>query len=125
MIIWENERALCIPDKNPLSEYHLLIIPKRHVERVDLLKEEEVRDMWALISRCIRALEKKRLGVDLRQNWRPFLSEGPLVVRHVHVHVISRRLNDRIHLYCGGEDMLRRSIDPKEAARRLRREFGD
>jgi diadenosine tetraphosphate (Ap4A) HIT family hydrolase len=36
-------------------------------------------------------------GVDIRQNYRPFLQQSDLKVDHVHFHVIPRSLDDYLY----------------------------
>ena len=83
---------------NPrLMRGHTLIIPKRHVEKIGELSKEE-RD--ELISETIAIEEKlltKASGVDLVQNYRPFIPENDLKVSHLHIHLRPRELKDEVY----------------------------
>jgi diadenosine tetraphosphate (Ap4A) HIT family hydrolase len=97
---------------------HFLITPKRHVEKPWELTSKELADIFELIF----FVEQKILGelgdgVDIRQNYRPFLPQGPVKVDHVHFHVYPRSDND--YLYQVSEQFetdLFVELDQKEAA---------
>lgn len=77
---------------------HFLVTPKRHVEKPWDLTHEELTDIFDLIF----FIEQKILGklgdgVDIRQNYRPFLEQSTLKVDHIHFHVIPRALQDYIY----------------------------
>jgi diadenosine tetraphosphate (Ap4A) HIT family hydrolase len=96
---------------------HFLITPKRHVEKPWELTSKELADIFELIF----FVEQKILGelgdgVDIRQNYRPFLSQSRLKVDHVHFHVYPRSEND--YLYQVSEQFetdLFVELDSKEA----------
>jgi histidine triad (HIT) family protein len=45
-IIYEDEEIIVIKDINPQAKYHLLIIPKKEIETINDLQEED-RDLIA------------------------------------------------------------------------------
>jgi len=77
---------------------HFLVVPKRHIEKPWELTHEELTDVFDLIF----FIEQKILGklgdgVDIRQNYRPFMEQSKLKVNHVHFHVYPRSLNDYLY----------------------------
>ena len=87
---------------NPRLMYgHLLVVPKRHVERMSELYEEERSE---LISKVIEFQEKilnlLANGCDLRQNYRPFQNQTNLKVYHLHIHLQPRELEDELYSEC-------------------------
>lgn len=77
---------------------HLLVIPKRHVEKPWELRHDELTSIFDLIFE----LEQKLLGklgdgFDVRQNYRPFMEQSNLKVDHIHFHVIPRSNEDYIY----------------------------
>lgn len=77
---------------------HFLVTPKRHVEKPWELTHEELTDIFDLIFMIEqKILGKLGEGVDIRQNYRPFLAQSQLKVDHVHFHVIPRSLQDYIY----------------------------
>lgn len=104
---------------NPrLMPGHLLVVPKRHVEKLGDLNEEELRELWALV---IEYQERLLCGVargcDLRINFRPFQSQSRLKVHHLHVHLQPRKLYDDLFQRAQvGETSLFKDLPPEEAA---------
>jgi ATP adenylyltransferase len=76
---------------------HLLIIPKRHVEKLSELTEEEKNE---IINTVIEFQEKIFLkissGCDLRINYHPFQKQSRFKIDHLHIHLIPRSLFDVI-----------------------------
>lgn len=77
---------------------HFLVVPKRHIEEPWELTKDELGDIFDLIF----FIEKKILsklgdGVDIRQNYRPFLKQSKLKVDHVHFHVYPRYFEDYLY----------------------------
>lgn len=77
---------------------HFLVVPKRHVEKPWELSKEELSDIFELIFFVEqKILGKLGDGCDVRQNYRPFMQQGKLSVRHIHFHVIPRSVDDYIY----------------------------
>ena len=55
----ENEHAFCIRDRHPVSAGHSLIIPKKHVNTVFELPEDEYRACFDLVRTVREHLEKE------------------------------------------------------------------
>ena len=92
--IEENELAFMIYDKYPVTQYHTLIIPKRHVDNYFDLYQPEVNAINQLIKSQKEKLDKLdptisgyNIGVN---NGR---SAGQTIF-HCHIHLIPRRNND-------------------------------
>lgn len=83
-------RCAAFDDAYPLSAGHALVIPKRHVARLDELERDEYLELWSLVDRVRRSLAHAdgfNVGVNDGE------SAGQ-TVSHVHVHVIPRRAGD-------------------------------
>lgn len=97
-ILRENERAKVILSNPRKVSGHFLVIPKRHIEAPWDLKKDEITDIFELIFE----IEKKIIGklgdgVDIRQNYRPFMQQSKLKVNHVHFHVYPRYFEDYLY----------------------------
>ncbi len=81
-IVHEDNRHIAILDINPNSKGHTLCIPKKEVNRIFELPEEEYLALMAFSRKVAIALEKvvscERIGVSVIG----------LEVPHVHVHLI-------------------------------------
>lgn len=97
---------------------HMLVVPKRHVEKPWELTHDELLDIFDLIF----AIEQKIIGklgdgVDIRQNYRPFLKQDDLKVNHLTFHILPRAQGD--YLYSVSEqyeDQLYADLDDVEAS---------
>ena len=77
---------------------HTLVVPRRHVEHPRDLTEAELLDIFQQINIVRdRMLETIATGVDIRQNFRPFLVQSRVKVDHVHFHVIPRTHEDDLY----------------------------
>lgn len=77
---------------------HMLVIPKRHVEKPWDLTNDELTGIFELIF----FVEKKLIGTlgdgcDIKQNYRPFMPQSRLKKDHVHFHVYPRSLHDYLY----------------------------
>lgn len=91
----ENAHAEVILSNPRKVPGHFLVIPKRHVEKPWDLTPEELQSIFELIFFIEqRILGKLGEGVDIKQNYRPFMKQGRLKVDHVHFHVYPRSWED-------------------------------
>jgi diadenosine tetraphosphate (Ap4A) HIT family hydrolase len=97
-ILKENEQAKVILSNPRKVPGHFLIVPKRHIEKPWELTSEELQGVFDLIFFVEqRIVGKLGDGVDIRQNYRPFLKQNRLKVDHVHFHVIPRSSEDYLY----------------------------
>ncbi len=97
-ILKENDTAIVLLSNPRKVPGHFLVIPKRHIEEPWHLTAAELQDIFKLIFLVEqRVLGKLGTGVDIRQNYRPFMKQGRLKVDHVHFHVYPR--SDEDYLY--------------------------
>jgi len=77
---------------------HLLVIPKRHVEKLSELTQKELIELWnTMIDFQERIILRITPGCDIRQNYHPFQKQGRLKVDHLHLHLIPRAFKDPIY----------------------------
>lgn len=92
--VYEDEKVLVFLDINPVSDGHLLIIPKKHVKNVLELPKDLAVDMVEIIQTKIYPLLKDKLQIDgmtVIQN-----NEYGQEVPHYHIHIIPRYQEDGI-----------------------------
>ena len=91
--IIENNNAFAIYDKYPVSEGHVLVIPKFHVSDYFELNFVQQLSLWNLVNHIKEYLEEKHspngfnIGVNVNE-------DAGQTVNHVHVHVIPRYTGD-------------------------------
>jgi histidine triad (HIT) family protein len=80
--VWEDERHLAFLDINPVNPGHTLLIPKKHVDSVFDMDDEDYSNIFLagkLLSKpLLKGLGAKRVGVII---------EG-FLVHHAHIHLI-------------------------------------
>jgi diadenosine tetraphosphate (Ap4A) HIT family hydrolase len=94
-VLKENDQARVILSNPRKVPGHFLVIPKRHVEKPWDLQSEELQGIFELIFFIEqRIIGKLGDGVDIKQNYRPFMKQGRLKVDHAHFHVYPRSWED-------------------------------
>ncbi|MBU3918626.1 HIT family protein [Patescibacteria group bacterium] len=97
-IIEEKEYTLVILSNHRLMEGHLLVIPKRHVEKISELNKEEKKELFDTVTEYQEKILKNiAKGCDIRQNYRPFQAEDNLKVDHLHIHLQPREFEDELY----------------------------
>lgn len=87
------ETAVAFKDAYPVSDGHVLVVPRRHLARVEDLEADEWTELFELVREVCREL-CERDGVDgLNVGVNSGVAAGQ-TVDDAHVHVIPRRLGD-------------------------------
>jgi diadenosine tetraphosphate (Ap4A) HIT family hydrolase len=100
-ILKEGKSARVIFSNPRLMPYHILIVPKRHIEKISELTKEELNEIIDLIIKFEeKILSRISKGCDIRQNYRPFQQQNSLKVNHIHFHLQPRELYDELYKKC-------------------------
>ena len=85
--IYEDEKVLSFLDIGPVADGHLLIVPKKHYERLDQMSSEDITAVASVLPRLADALVRATgaEGYNLLQNTGSCAGQ---VVPHVHFHLI-------------------------------------
>lgn len=79
---------------------HLLVIPKRHVERLDELRKPELDTITTMLSILSQKIAHEfSEGYDIAQHYRPFTREDGIKVSHLHFHLLPRYKDDPLHIH--------------------------
>jgi diadenosine tetraphosphate (Ap4A) HIT family hydrolase len=92
-VILENDCAFALSDAFPIAEGHTLVVPKRHVNSLFDLPDEEQAALWKLVA-DVRQNMASKLRPD---GFNIGVNDGPAAgqtILHAHVHVIPRRTGD-------------------------------
>lgn len=87
-IIYEDSEILAFPDIHPVAPVHVLIIPKKHIESVNDLKDFDKE----LIGKMVSAA--KKIAEDLKISDKGYKllirtgTDGGQEVPHLHLHLI-------------------------------------
>ena len=91
---FENELAYSSTDSYPVSKFHSLIIPKRHVDNYFDLKNEELKACNELILKTKEKILKEDItvkGFNIGTNSGKTAGQS---IMHCHIHLIPRREGD-------------------------------
>lgn len=86
--VYEDDNFLAFLDIQPVSDGHLLIIPKKHVVWMQDVDDETIGRIFILTKKLMLAV-KKGIGCDYVQ-----VSVVGKDVPHFHIHLIPRFFND-------------------------------
>ena len=90
-IIYEDDTSFAFFDRDPISEGHILLVPREHYKDADEMPDELTSHI-ALVSKKIISAVKKVYGPDgytVMQNGGKFNDVG-----HYHLHIIPRYEGD-------------------------------
>ena len=93
-VIHENELAFASYDTYPVSKYHCLIIPKRHIKDYFDLTDQELiacNKLIKIIKKEILGRDQSVKGFNLGTNIGKVSGQSIL---HCHLHLIPRRTDD-------------------------------
>jgi ATP adenylyltransferase len=90
LILLRGELNFVIMNAFPYNPGHLLVVPYRHLGKLEELKAGERKEHYELVSRCVGILrscvktENFNLGMNLGR------AAGAGIVDHIHTHVVPR-----------------------------------
>ena len=89
--VYEDEKVLCFNDINKEAPFHVLVIPKKHIESVNTLKADELE----IISHIFSVIQKVTKDNGISENgYRVITNIGEdagQTVKHLHFHVLGGR----------------------------------
>ncbi len=93
-IFAENDKALAFLDINPISDGHLVIIPKKHYRNLSQTDKDYLEAVSLLAKECANKLYESKLkpwGFNYVSNEEPIAGQE---VFHFHMHVIPKYAKD-------------------------------
>ena len=109
-VVYEDANLVVIMDAFPVTEGHLLVIPKGHLKDVLSLDEKQTAEIFNLARKSGNVLAKE-LDADSVN-----IATAPSVVQHFHLHVIPRYVYDMMGPLA---DLDNKRELPKEVTERL------
>jgi len=89
-VIYEGKSSFVMINRYPYVNGHLMIIPARHIGRIEDLDQAERNEIFALLDTSIKVLKEAmnpdgfNIGMNIGK------TAGAGVEEHIHVHVIPR-----------------------------------
>jgi histidine triad (HIT) family protein len=91
--VYENDSVYAFLDIHPVSEYHTLIIPKKHYENIFDIPEKELTDVMLVVKK-LAGLYHTQLGINHLQIINSSGAEAQQHVFHIHFHIVPRQRGD-------------------------------
>lgn len=83
--VLKTERVVAFDDINPVAQVHILIVPKKHIESVTTIGEEDSKDIVAMFTTAARIIKDRKLDA-----YRLAFNGGRYQhVPHLHVHLLA------------------------------------
>lgn len=89
-IVFENDKLIAFKDLNPQAPIHILIIPKKHLSRVENLEQNDSSLMGDLVFAAKQITEKMNVKSGYRLVFNNG-SDGGQEVEHIHLHLLAGR----------------------------------
>ena len=88
--VYEDDQIIAFNDLEPQAPVHVLVIPKKHIESLDDVKEED-KDLMGHIMLKIQDIAK---DLGLENGYRVVSNNGEdavQTVKHLHFHLLGKR----------------------------------
>ena len=89
-IAYEDDKIICFHDLDPQAPVHVLVIPKKHIESLDDVKEEDKE----LMGHIMITIKKIAAELGLEKGYRVVSNNGEdafQTVQHLHFHILGKR----------------------------------
>ncbi|MFH1610754.1 MAG: HIT family protein [Patescibacteria group bacterium] len=87
--VYEDESVYAFLDINPSTKGHTVVIPKKHLETLMDLPDNDVNNLFLAVKKISQHLEKtlEPAGLNIGINMRKYAGQ---VVDHLHIHILPR-----------------------------------
>jgi len=96
-IVYEDDYSIAFLDINPVSTGHILVVPKKHYERITDMPENDLKEFMASVQKVAKMVETK-----LSKDYNIITNHGPKagqMINHVHFHIIPRYGQEQLFVW--------------------------
>ena len=89
-VAYEDDQIICFHDLEPQAPVHVLVIPKKHIESLDDLTDED----GELIAHLMLKIKDIAAELGLENGYRVVSNNGEdafQTVKHLHFHILGKR----------------------------------
>jgi len=111
-VFLRSAHAIGVLNIYPYNNGHAMIAPKRHVGRLERLRDAEMRDLMRQVVATTRRLDRVlrpegyNIGINIGQ------AAGAGIDKHLHVHIVPRWKGDTNFMpVCDGTKVISQSLD--------------
>jgi ATP adenylyltransferase len=103
LILYVGEHCIVLMNKFPYNNGHLLVAPKRHIPDLDLMNQEEAKEVFDMLKYSVSVLKKilKPDGFNVGLNLGKVAGAG--IEEHLHFHIVPRWNGDTNFITVLGE----------------------
>lgn len=89
-VIYDGKSSFVMMNRYPYVSGHLMIIPHRHIGKIEDLKQEERNEIFVLLDLSVKVLQEAmnpdgfNIGMNIGK------AAGAGIEEHIHVHIIPR-----------------------------------
>lgn len=90
--VYEDEFVLCFKDINPEAPVHVVMIPKKHIDSLNEINEENsnlIAHIFVVAKNIVRSLNIDESGYRIVTNCG---KDGGQTVQHLHFHLLGGRI---------------------------------
>ncbi|MBE0491934.1 MAG: HIT domain-containing protein [Sulfurospirillum sp.] len=93
-VLFRSTNCFIVMNLYPYTPGHLMVIPNRHLDKLEDLEESVWQEMNVLVFRCVTLLKKELhvSGVNLGMNLGSAAGAG--IAEHIHYHIVPRWQRD-------------------------------
>ena len=102
-VLWHGEWTYVVLNAFPYGSGHLLVLPIRHVAKLQELREPEHQEFFAAVRRVVGALEEAYHPDGMNVGFNLGHAGGAGIPQHLHGHVLPRWLGDTNFMTTIGE----------------------
>jgi len=103
LILYVGKHCIVLMNKFPYNNGHLLVAPKRHIPDLDLMNQEEAKEVFDMLKYSVSVLKKilKPDGFNVGLNLGKVAGAG--IEEHLHFHIVPRWNGDTNFITVLGE----------------------
>jgi histidine triad (HIT) family protein len=90
-IVYEDDRVIAFNDIKPQAPTHVLVVPKRHIESLNELQQDDDEIVGELIRRAAAIAKERGVSADGFRTVFNTNRDGGQTVFHIHVHLLGGR----------------------------------
>lgn len=93
-VVYRSSHSIAMLNLYPYNNAHTMVAPRRHVPSLELLRDEELLDLFKTVCLVVEALRKEykphgfNIGINIGH------AAGAGIESHVHVHIVPRWSGD-------------------------------
>ncbi len=97
-VVYENKSVIAFLDKNPVSPYHTLIVPKTHYSDIYEIDDASLRNI-SVTAKKLALAYKNALGIKAVNLLNASGKAAQQSVFHFHTHLVPRKEKDGLDLW--------------------------